>query len=485
MKLSLELTNSNNENHHRKQKHSRIERESEHPLDKQEQEDSHWLSGTVNRIKRSISSLFSKGEDQSKHHNTKHGKREANHEKHENKEEKGKKRRDRQIGQQETVDDEYDDDNEADNVAEESAWEDNHLNIRPDDDEDSLDVQSGRGSGEIDSGTSDFPTLPHSHPRVYRFAVTIMEPYLDDYQDRNSPAFQDLARRVKRSFEEAFENVPGTQTANVISIQASKNDRFNLLATVDVDSTGYSEAEGIRSAIYDKINQQHRIGDFTVIPENFSFREFGASHPRCDQNHMPCLSGECVPIDSRCDGKQDCSDNSDEEGCVGREAEVFPHNTSVPSSFFPSRTDEPQVEGSGDGDEGNCRADDAERCADGSRIICADQKCDGHPDCDDGGDEKDCPIRECAVGEFKCDIRRCIPVDQLCDGKPDCSDHSDEQNCQCTSDEFKCNTGQCIPSSQRCDGAAQCSDNSDEDNCQSESACFAFLFVFYRDMRFG
>nr|CAH7757336.1 unnamed protein product [Callosobruchus chinensis] len=413
---SLEQSNSNNENHHRKQKHNRIGHENDPPLVQEQEEESHWLSGTVNRIKRSISSLFSKGEDQSKQHHIKQEKREADHGKHEKKEEK-------------------------------------------DDDEDALDVQSGRGSGEIDSSTSDFPvTFPHSHPRVYRFAVTIMEPYMEAYEDRNSPAFQDLARRIKRSFEQTFENVP------------------------DVDSTGYSEAEGIRSAIYEKISKDHRVGNLTVIPENFSFREFGASHPRCDQNHMQCLSGECVPADSRCDGKQDCPDNSDEEGCRDREGgtseEIIPHTTSSSPAYFP-RTEEPEVEGSGD--EGNCRADDGERCADGSRIICADQKCDGHPDCDDGGDERDCPSRECAVGEFKCDIRRCIPVDQLCDGKPDCSDLSDEQNCQrqCTSDEFRCNTGQCIPLRQQCDGAAQCSDNSDEVNCQSKSAWFLFLFRFF------
>lgn len=48
---------------------------------------------------------------------------------------------------------------------------------------------------------------------------------------------------------------------------------------------------------------------------------------------------------------------------------------------------EPSFEGSG---EGNCRADDAQPCSDGSRIICSDQVCDGVKDCNDGGDEKDC-----------------------------------------------------------------------------------------------
>lgn len=45
-----------------------------------------------------------------------------------------------------------------------------------------------------------------------------------------------------------------------------------------------------------------------------------------------------------------------------------------------------EPEGSGH----ECRADDSVRCADGSYTICADQVCDGTPDCADGGDEKDC-----------------------------------------------------------------------------------------------
>nr|CAH7757337.1 unnamed protein product [Callosobruchus chinensis] len=326
---SLEQSNSNNENHHRKQKHNRIGHENDPPLVQEQEEESHWLSGTVNRIKRSISSLFSKGEDQSKQHHIKQEKREADHGKHEKKEEK-------------------------------------------DDDEDALDVQSGRGSGEIDSSTSDFPvTFPHSHPRVYRFAVTIMEPYMEAYEDRNSPAFQDLARRIKRSFEQTFENVP------------------------DVDSTGYSEAEGIRSAIYEKISKDHRVGNLTVIPENFSFREFGASHPRCDQNHMQCLSGECVPADSRCDGKQDCPDNSDEEGCRDR--------------------------------EGECAV--GEFKCDIRRCIPVDQLCDGKPDCSDLSDEQNCQ-RQCTSDEFRCNTGQCIPLRQQCDGAAQCSDNSDEVNCQ-------------------------------------------------------
>lgn len=38
-----------------------------------------------------------------------------------------------------------------------------------------------------------------------------------------------------------------------------------------------------------------------------------------------------------------------------------------------------------------CRADDTVRCRDDSRYICSVQQCDGVPDCDDGGDEVNCP----------------------------------------------------------------------------------------------
>jgi hypothetical protein len=38
-----------------------------------------------------------------------------------------------------------------------------------------------------------------------------------------------------------------------------------------------------------------------------------------------------------------------------------------------------------------CRADDVVQCTDGSRVICADQICDGIKDCEDGADEQNCP----------------------------------------------------------------------------------------------
>ncbi|CAG2058785.1 unnamed protein product [Timema podura] len=76
-----------------------------------------------------------------------------------------------------------------------------------------------------------------------------------------------------------------------------------------------------------------------------------------------------------------------------------------------------------------CRADDKVRCADGSIYICRVHICDGNPDCPQGDDEKDCPLDECATGEFMCDLTRCIPASKRCDSQQDCTDGTDEQEC--------------------------------------------------------
>jgi len=40
------------------------------------------------------------------------------------------------------------------------------------------------------------------------------------------------------------------------------------------------------------------------------------AQPECDQmTELRCRSGECVPLESRCDGVLQCNDGSDEDNC--------------------------------------------------------------------------------------------------------------------------------------------------------------------------
>jgi hypothetical protein len=41
----------------------------------------------------------------------------------------------------------------------------------------------------------------------------------------------------------------------------------------------------------------------------------GPPPPPCQPNETVCRSGECLPQETRCDGKRDCRDGSDEFGC--------------------------------------------------------------------------------------------------------------------------------------------------------------------------
>ncbi|XP_018343829.1 PREDICTED: basement membrane-specific heparan sulfate proteoglycan core protein isoform X5 [Trachymyrmex septentrionalis] len=356
------------------------------------------------------------------------------------------------------------------------------------------------GSGEIEGSAGEVDYSPNSgnthrntdgKARFYRITLTVGEPYRREYADRNSLEYRELSSNLTHAVENLYNrHIPGyNHFASVVKISPT-TDAFTSQVTLDIGSTFTDELE-VR-AILEQQLQYHSLGSIQVGPEGFTFRIFQAgekdTQPECDQmTELRCRSGECVPLESRCDGVSQCNDSSDEDNCptdsLNKTRDDFEYTTVTsqhPSLHFPTDTthtvnpevpdiDDKQIEESTLRSSSNkCRADDTVRCHDGSRYICSVQQCDGVPDCDDGGDEIDCPHPGCSAGEFACDVNRCILESQRCNFMEDCQDGSDEHDCSypaCSSTEFICRNGQCIDSNRYCDGVQDCHDGSDEHNC--------------------
>ncbi|XP_068220408.1 vitellogenin receptor Yl-like [Palaemon carinicauda] len=337
--------------------------------------------------------------------------------------------------------------------------------------------------------------------RIYRAKVHVLREWRSSLGNSESSDFISLARELETNLKVVIRPISGDKSVKVSSM--SRSIPGKVLATVDINYTGWSdETESMRRIIRSALDSQY-LGAIPVNAQYFSFVEPRAAIPSCPAGQHKCPSGRCV---GRCNGRAECLDASDERDCF---VEVDAVATTARSSL--------EVLPPHDG--GGCPGDDQFTCVDGY-VICRDQRCDSHVDCPQGDDEEAC---DCEEGFFKCDAVRCLSNDQKCDGRRDCMDNADEIGCPttpspftpptpptcrsddqgpnvcndgrtyacncdgkpecpggedespdkcgysgCEPNELSCDQGNtCFKSHQQCDGEVECYDGTDEKNCPS------------------
>ncbi|KAJ8402157.1 hypothetical protein AAFF_G00370220 [Aldrovandia affinis] len=173
--------------------------------------------------------------------------------------------------------------------------------------------------------------------------------------------------------------------------------------------------------------------DLSYVDQGFTaeYEAFDPSDPCPAQ--FQCAHNLCINPSLKCDGWDDCGDNSDEQGCTCEQSQIRCKNSLCKPKFW-------QCDGVNDcGDNtdeencGTCKSEDF-MCRN-ERCVSNKKRCDGHDDCGDGSDELDCgktSVVSCTSYTYKCKNNKCInKLNPECDSEVDCDDGSDEANCEC------------------------------------------------------
>ncbi|XP_048122344.1 transmembrane protease serine 7 [Alosa alosa] len=147
----------------------------------------------------------------------------------------------------------------------------------------------------------------------------------------------------------------------------------------------------------------------SYMPFTATYSSFNISQP-CPDEHFLCSTGLCVEKSRRCDGMDDCEDESDEVFCSSPTK-----NCGGISPLHPIYVCNGESDCSNGRDETNCTretrcSDISYRCASGTCILKRNARCDGVPDCQDLSDEKDCACGQPSLGKRVADTAS-IPDD--------------------------------------------------------------------------